>query len=155
MYRSRYIVLGYTVHVSCTIERILECNIQDKQGMPEVGGILMGQVKNENIYIQKMTTPNQFDKASRFEFVRDKDAAQLILDYEFLNSERTVTYLGEWHTHPEANPRPSGQDISMIREQFLKATLNLPILLLLIQGITGRYVAAYDGGKLHRAKLEL
>jgi len=119
-----------------------------KQILPrshESGGIVLGQVVGNVIYINRASTPNQFDKSSRYRFERDKNAAQILVNYEYLNSNKKITYLGEWHTHPENVPTPSGQDRSMIKDQFKSGTLNEPFLLLVIQGIEKLYVSIYDG----------
>jgi integrative and conjugative element protein (TIGR02256 family) len=115
----------------------------------ESGGVLIGQIKDNKVYILKISVPNKFDRASRHGFECNKDAAQIIMDYEFYNSGGRSIYIGEWHTHPEEIPKPSGDDKVMIKEQFRKNKLNEPFLILLIQGLTGLYIALYDGKSLH------
>jgi integrative and conjugative element protein (TIGR02256 family) len=115
----------------------------------ESGGILLGQIIEKGIYILRASTPNKFDKSSRYSFECNKDAAQVIINYEFLNSNKKTIYIGEWHTHPEKNPTPSGIDKSMIIGQFKKNKLNEPFLILIIQGLNGFYIALWDGIKLH------
>jgi integrative and conjugative element protein (TIGR02256 family) len=114
----------------------------------ESGGIVLGQVIGNTVFINRVSTPNLFDKSSRHRFERDKNAAQIIVNYEYLNSNKKITYLGEWHSHPENIPTPSGQDRKMIREQFNSGILNESFLLLVIQGIEKLYVAIYDGENL-------
>jgi len=115
----------------------------------ESGGILLGQISDKGIYILRASTPNKFDKSSRYSFECNKDAAQVIINYEFQNSGRKTIYIGEWHTHPEKNPTPSGVDKSMIIGQFKKNKLNEPFLILIIQGLSEFYIAIWDGKKLH------
>jgi integrative and conjugative element protein (TIGR02256 family) len=115
----------------------------------ESGGILLGQISDKSIYILRASTPNKFDKSSRYSFECNKDAAQVILNYEFQNSDKKTIYIGEWHTHPEKNPTPSGTDKSMIIGQFKKNKLNEPFLILIIQGLSEFYIALWDGKKLH------
>lgn len=148
-----YNVLGFQIHITESVMKILESFIQDTRKKNESGGILLGQVKENNIYIQKITTPNKFDRSSRFGFIRDKDAAQIILDYEFMNSENTITYLGEWHTHPEKIPTPSTQDLKMIQGQFGLGKLNVPFAILIIQGVEQKFVSMFSENVLHIAKV--
>lgn len=115
----------------------------------ESGGILLGQISEKGIYILRASTPNKFDKSSRHSFECNKDAAQVIINYEFQNSDKKTIYIGEWHTHPEKNPTPSGIDKSMIIGQFKKNKLNEPFLILMIQGLSELYIALWDGKKLH------
>lgn len=121
----------------------------------ESGGILLGQVKDKEVYILKITTPNKFDRAARYSFDCNKDAAQVIINYEFINSGQRTIYLGEWHTHPENYPNPSGIDKKMIIKQYFKNKLNEPFLILVIQGLKGLYVAIFDGKKLTETKLTI
>jgi integrative and conjugative element protein (TIGR02256 family) len=133
------------------IERFKQSNKKDN----ESGGILLGQVTDKEVYILKITTPNKFDRASRYSFDCNKDAAQVIINYEFLNSEQKTIYIGEWHTHPEDYPNPSGVDERMIDNQYFKNKLNEPFLILIIQGLKGLYVAIFDGKKLEETKLTI
>jgi integrative and conjugative element protein (TIGR02256 family) len=133
------------------IERFKQTNNKDN----ESGGILLGQVTEKEVYILKVTSPNKFDRASRYSFDCNKDAAQVIINYEFLNSGQKTIYIGEWHTHPENYPNPSGVDKRMIDNQYFKNKLNEPFLILIIQGLKGLYVAIFDGKKLEETKLTI
>jgi len=121
---------------------------------PEMGGILMGRAVGSKIYVQKASIPTPFDKSSRFSFNRHKKSAQLFIDYEFLNSSGTVIYIGEWHTHPESNPTPSGTDFKMIKNQFKENIINEDFLLMVIVGLRNNFVAHYDGSKISELKFE-
>jgi len=133
------------------IERFKQTNNKDN----ESGGILLGQVTEKEVYILKVTSPNKFDRASRYSFDCNKDAAQVIINYEFLNSGQKTIYIGEWHTHPENYPNPSGVDKRMIDNQYFKNKLNEPFLILIIQGLKGLYVAIFNGKKLEETKLTI
>ena len=126
----------------------MEQHKQIDKSQHEAGGILLGQVSGNKVYILKASTPNKFDKSSRNNFVRDKDASQVIVDFEFANSNNKTIYLGEWHTHPEDFPTPSSIDKVMIHKQFFKNQLNEKYLVLLIAGRKGLYVGLYNGKML-------
>jgi integrative and conjugative element protein (TIGR02256 family) len=111
----------------------------------EAGGILIGERTTNSISISKITTPNSQDKRSRFGFLRVKKPAQLIINYQYENSGGLITYLGEWHTHPEDRAHPSNTDIAMIKEEFSKSIHNLPYFVLIILGRKVDYIGLYDG----------
>lgn len=138
------------VYISGSIIKIFESYRQHNRKDNESGGILLGQVMGNNVYILKASTPNRFDKSSRYTFECNKDAAQIVIDYEFLNSEHKTIYLGEWHTHPEDFPSPSGIDKGMIKNQYFKNKLNEPFLILIIQGLKELYVALYNGSSIYK-----
>jgi hypothetical protein len=151
MYNVRFKLLDYFININENTLKIINEYIQDSNVKPESGGILLGQLKGHNIYVQKVTIPNKFDSSTRYTFIRAKEIAQIILDYEVVNSQNTITYLGEWHTHPENTPTPSQQDKRMINEQFKLGTFNVPFLLLLIRGIESIGLFGLKDGKLHQA----
>lgn len=121
----------------------------------EMGGILLGNIVGNKIYVLKASIPTPFDKSNRFSFNRHKKSAQLFIDYEFRNSKGTIIYIGEWHTHPESNPTPSGPDCRMIKNQFKENILNENFLLMVIIGLKSNYVAHYNGTTISELKLKL
>lgn len=125
----------------------------EKRG--EAGGILLGEMNDENILVTKVSFPNKYDQSSRYGFLRKKETAQLLVDYEFLNSHGKTVYLGEWHTHPENDPKPSLQDISMIENQYENNATGLDFLLLVIVGINNLYVGSYPTPKPFRNIIKL
>lgn len=127
---------------------LLATFIQVKKGQHEAGGILLGQVKEKDIYITRISFPSKRDRSSRYSFMRDKRNAQDIIDYEFFNSNKRTIYLGEWHTHPEELPTPSNVDRKMIKNQLLKNVLNEPFLLQYIQGTKGFYLGLIRTGEI-------
>lgn len=138
----------YKIVISDQVVSLIDKHAQVKKQMHEAGGILLGQIEDNTVYIIRATMPNKFDFRSRFNFVRAKDPAQIVIDYEFYYSNKRTIYLGEWHTHPEANPKPSVQDITMIKDQFHKNKINEKFLLLIIKGLPNYYIALYEGKQL-------
>jgi integrative and conjugative element protein (TIGR02256 family) len=138
------------VSINSSIINLFEKFKQSSKKDNESGGILLGQVKGNNVYILKASIPNKFDKSSRYSFECNKDAAQIIIDYEFKNGDNKTIYLGEWHTHPEDIPNPSSIDKAMIKDQYFKNKINEPFLILLIQGLKELYVALYDGNCIEK-----
>lgn len=79
----------------------------------EAGGILIGSylIKTENIIIDNLTIPQKYDQRSRYQYYRDERCHSDILMEISKISDSTSFYLGEWHTHPEEHPIPSGEDL--------------------------------------------
>ncbi len=136
------------IHIANNVLQIFCDYKQDSYKKHESGGILIGQIVNDNLEIHKVSIPNKFDKSSRRSFERDKDAAQVIIDFEFCNSNGTYIYLGEWHTHYENKPIPSSKDIKMIKQQHKINTLNSDKILLIIVGLEQLFVGVYNGKTL-------
>lgn len=138
----------YTIHIAKNVLKVLD-SYKQTGNQNEAGGIILGQVyENNKVCITEVSEPNEFDKSSRFSFIRDKRMAQLIVDEAFDKSEGKLIYLGEWHTHPEPSPKPSLVDKRMIKQQFKKNIINENFLILLIQGTKTIYTAVYNGKKL-------
>jgi integrative and conjugative element protein (TIGR02256 family) len=139
----------YRIFIVDNVLRILSEFKQCLRYQNESCGILLGQVAENSIYIMKASLPSSDDKSTRTSCERTKKNAQLIINYEFENSDKKTIYLGEWHTHPEKHPYPSYIDLSMIKDQFKMNKLNEPFLTLFIQGTNGFYIGIYDGEKLN------
>lgn len=78
---------------------------------PEAGGILMGMRRGDHLHVTSMTCPSSRDKRSRFAFWRHRRYHQDEALKHWRASGGLVDYLGEWHTHPEIRPSPSGTDL--------------------------------------------
>jgi len=93
---------------------ILKKYVQDGNRAQEAGGVLIGRFLKENgdVVIDAVTEPMAGDKRTRYSFYRAKKRHQNIIDSFWKESEGTITYLGEWHTHPEPIPTPSMIDTS-------------------------------------------
>jgi integrative and conjugative element protein (TIGR02256 family) len=81
---------------------------------PEAGGMLLGRliVETNHVVIDEATIPMKGDRRGRFFYNRSKARAQQHINLAWEISERTRNYLGEWHTHPEDDPSPSGHDLN-------------------------------------------
>jgi hypothetical protein len=49
--------------------------------------------------------------------------------------KRDLHYVGDWHTHPELAPSPSGRDLRSIEECARKSTHGLNGFLLIVVGL--------------------
>jgi len=127
------------------INLIIEARvIQVIQGMrqteptdKESGGMLIGSkiAINKNVVIRDYTMPQKGDDQSRYRFIRRKKRHNALLQKKWEDSNRTVMYLGEWHTHPEANPHYSNQDIRNWRRLLRKSKTFSNYIVFIIGGI--------------------
>lgn len=83
----------------------------------EQGGLLLGLRKKETIRVTGCTFPGVQDGRARFRFTR-RDPKHQKLAYEaWKRTKRTCDWVGEWHSHPEDYPLPSGVDRSTWKRQ--------------------------------------
>ena len=88
-------------------------HVQTSASDLEAGGVLMGRepVDGALIVVDPITVPMPKDgRGRRFFERRDKGHLRL---YERLNHKCNIyAYVGEWHTHSQPIPSPSGKDLS-------------------------------------------
>jgi integrative and conjugative element protein (TIGR02256 family) len=103
---------------------------QITSGAPEAGGLLIGSLRGNNFEVRFLTTPYPGDEQSRIRFVRRDPTHLAFSDRLSKASHRSVTYLGEWHTHPTDDPVPSAID----RSEWLAAQKRIrgPFLALIL-----------------------
>lgn len=84
---------------------------QFEPNSPEAGGVLIGRliVDSLDVVLDSATPAMPHDQRSRFRIDRLDPAHQIQVNRAFENSGGT--YVGEWHTHPEAHPQPSQLDL--------------------------------------------
>lgn len=85
----------------------------------EAGGILIGHEKQSGeMHLDRLTTPQEGDRRTRTRFYRSVAGHQDLLNFHWHLSGHTRTYFGEWHTHPEPCPTPSGIDLRSWRKHL-------------------------------------
>lgn len=122
---------------------------EQRKGTNESGGILLGHVYKNRADIIEIATPNRFDSSGPLFFNRSKIGAQLQINKAWEKSNGTLIYLGEWHTHPEINPKPSAIDKEMIAKSLKEIMMEISFLYLIIVGRNNTYWV----GKQMRKKL--
>lgn len=85
---------------------------QDSQEKFEAGGILLGKRRLNHFEILYVTEPTKHDVRSRFHWARSEKIHVDIANNHWLESKGQISYIGEWHTHPEIVPNPSNIDIN-------------------------------------------
>lgn len=76
-------------------------------GDTEAGGILLGCYRGTHIEITHATPPGLDDIRQPLKFIRKCSSHANEAIRVWKSSQEKITYLGEWHTHPQAIPVPS------------------------------------------------
>lgn len=98
------------LHFSPAVMAVFEANVQIGR-RPESGGILLGTVHDHGMLITHATAPSRYDRQLRMFFSREPRGHRAVAQRLWRASGGIVRYLGDWHTHPEDDPCPSGIDL--------------------------------------------
>ncbi len=97
------------------------------------------------------TGPRATDRRSRLSYIPDRGAERQEIAEFF---EQGLHFVGDWHSHPERHPVPSGVDDKNIAECVRKSDHGLNGFLLVIVGTWlppgGWHVSVHDGTDRHR-----
>jgi integrative and conjugative element protein (TIGR02256 family) len=104
-------------------------------GMSEAGGQLFGLVDSSRVTIKVATGPRHSDRRGRFFFMADRFAERREITTMYKSG---LHYFGDWHTHPQKVPTPSGTDLVSIADLFARSKHELNALLMVIVG-TGSF----------------
>lgn len=134
--RGRSLVATSTLHNStlhfcpCVVSHVLRYQ-QHGLGDPESGGQLFGKLNGSVLTFEAATGPYLRDERTRYVYRSNPVAAQKAIAR---HAALGRTYLGEWHTHADDRPNPSGADLRAIEELQTRSALNDVDLFLLIVG---------------------
>ncbi len=92
---------------------------------------MFARIEDGEITIVEVTGPRPTDRRTRTTYLPDRKAERAEIDDRYA---RGLHFVGDWHTHPDGHPRPSGSDLESMKECFNKSTHNLNGFLLLIVG---------------------
>lgn len=104
---------------------------QRKADAPEAGGILMGYRRGAHLHVVEATIPGDDDLGTRVSFRRSAKGHREQALSAWHRSDHTLDYLGEWHTHPEQTPSPSGTDHRAWGE-LLAGRLGQPLVFMIL-----------------------
>jgi len=88
----------------------------EKFGIIETGGVLLGKTEKECIYISKAIGSGPKAIHEDIYFRADSNYIDMMIDIEYANSNGEISYIGEWHTHPQIHPEPSYKDLQSLSE---------------------------------------
>ncbi|MCT7630951.1 Mov34/MPN/PAD-1 family protein [Aliarcobacter butzleri] len=102
----------------------------------ETGGVLMGElyphsnrIQITHILVCKHTTN------SRYGLELNVACLQKQMNKIWEDSNGTITYLGDWHTHPEFNPKPSYVDYTTFIKNYYTSKFEQNLLIYIILGL--------------------
>ena len=100
-------------------------------GDREAGGQLFARFEGSAIVVEAATGPRATDWRSRFSFRPHRWAERR--EIKRMHA-RGLHYVGDWHTHPEALPTPSGTDVRSMAEMFRESRHDLAGFIMVIVG---------------------
>lgn len=111
----------------------------------EAGGQLFAEFRPRLISVVVATGPRPGDLRTPFSYVPNREAERS--EIVALRSEG-LHYVGDWHTHPQVIPQPSGRDIRTAKSTVKKSKLVLSGIVMVIVGREafprGLYVGVAD-----------
>lgn len=141
---------GEVVEFSAAVMERFDKNRQRRFWQAEAGGQLFANLSPGLISIAMATGPRPTDLRTPFSYVPDREAERReIADLRPLGWH----YVGDWHTHPQSVPSPSGRDIRTVVSTVRKSQLVLSGVVMVIVGRSpfprGLYVGVSDGDGLY------
>ncbi|WP_169728054.1 Mov34/MPN/PAD-1 family protein [Pontibacter actiniarum] len=105
------------------------------KAMPrETGGVLIGYWGNlYEAVVTDVIGPGSLAVHKRHSFVPDNTHHVREIEKAYLKSDRTETYLGDWHTHPKSGAYLSERDQSTLLKiaNYKEARLTKPLMMVL------------------------
>ena len=148
---SKYILnTDLTLEVSSEVVEKLY-NISNNTKIEDCG-VFTGSITRVGTHRINKMSPSCLlaDSQSRYTCVRNVDIANDFIKNDYLNSNSTRVYFGEWHTHPEETPYPSSIDISSIIDIYHTSDQPLDIIFFAIVGYKEIYWGYYDGRNIFK-----
>lgn len=101
----------------------------------ENGGILMGELypRSNRIILTHVLVCEHIEN-SKYGLELNIKCLQKQMDEIWDESNGTITYLGDWHTHPESNPKPSYTDYKTFVKNYYTSKFEQNVLLYVILG---------------------
>ena len=131
----------YTIHVrrDCIVEMVA---LARTNAPNEVGTSLVGSYSDDGYTatVTRLAPIAQDSRGARFTFERGARGLMTFFRTVFADSKGTIHYVGEWHSHPGGEPRPSGTDDASMFAIAKNRKALCPECLLVILAIRGEDV---------------
>ena len=119
------------LHFSDAVMAVFLANAQTSD-RPEAGGILLGTVHDHGMLVTHATVPSRLDQRLPMFFSRSAWGHRAVAQRLWRGSGGMTRYLGDWHTHPEDVPSPSGIDLREWRKLALARNDERPALSVIV-----------------------
>lgn len=144
---------GETLSITDDVTKHLLANRQLHWWQSEACGLLFARFEGQRIVVQEATGPYPRSWRTRFSCEIDPVRAQQEIE---LRHPYGLHYIGEWHSHPEAVPRPSGRDEATMNSRVKLSTHTLNGFVFMIIGQAplpdGLTVLIHDGSRSYRLR---
>lgn len=108
---------------------------QTKKNDKERGGVLLGKLyPSLNEIVVTHVIESESSNSYKYGISLDVGFLKNEIDRIWKESKGQITYLGDWHTHPEAIPKPSIQDYKTFVINYYKSKRSQNLLFYLIIG---------------------
>ena len=128
--------------------------LQNKSCDKEKGGVLMGslypsinQINITHILESKMHVSSSHNINLNVKYLQKK------MNDIWEKSHGKITYLGDWHSHPENKPNPSIIDYYTFIKNFYMSQFDHNILIYLILGNKSIWSSSFNGSLFHKFTL--
>lgn len=111
---------------------VFQRHIQARPSDCEAGGLLLGTVHGSSLAVTEATVPTTWDKRLQYFFERMPFGHSSIAQTHWKASGGMVRYVGEWHTHPQDYPYPSGLDRTEWNKLSRKRADGRPMLAVIV-----------------------
>jgi integrative and conjugative element protein (TIGR02256 family) len=98
----------------------------------EAGGQLFAQFGVDIITVVSATGPHSADRRSRFRFTPHRERERQDVEEHFASG---LHFIGNWHTHPQADPQPSATDVRNTRQRFIQSDHELLAFTMVVVGL--------------------
>jgi integrative and conjugative element protein (TIGR02256 family) len=122
---------GQTLVLSPKALKVFSKYRQVDQSQPESGGLLLARFDLPLVRVEVATSPQSGDNRSRFLFVSDEHSRRATVRKYF---RKGFHFIGEWHTHPQRDPSPSGLDVDSMKDLFRQSVHELNYFVMVIVG---------------------
>jgi integrative and conjugative element protein (TIGR02256 family) len=108
---------GGTAWVNAAVLKSLE-EEGHRRAPDETGGVLIGywSTGSHEVVITNATGPGPRAKHSKALYIPDREYDQAMIAHHYAAAGRRLTYLGDWHTHPDGKAYLSDQDRRTLRQ---------------------------------------
>lgn len=146
--------LGTLVTFSAEVVKHFAEHRQQGKIKTEIGGQLFAEFVRNEVRVVRTTGPNATDKRGWAWFRPDQRKQNVEIKQLF---EEGLHFVGDWHTHPESEPRPSSWDLESMEDCFKKSRHQLKAFVMVIVGQAnfpqGLWVSLHGPDKWERLAL--
>lgn len=112
----------------------------------EAGGQLFSRLQGGDVVVDRITGPRTSDWRTRTSYRPNRAAERREIRSQFREG---FHFVGDWHSHPEAQPQPSRTDLLSIAECVRQSVHDLNGFILVLVGLArwpeGLHVSVHDG----------